>query len=122
MAVSIALEHRLDLDVAVRVYQEARCAMGLGRKSHCKEYMKHWLREFDEGNVDLPCEHHPGRTTLARGLSNVQVAEILSTLHPDDSRSLPFLSLEQASLLVFSSCYDMPLPIYSRAQHLTLSP
>lgn len=101
MAVAIALEHHRDLDVAVKVYQEARCAMGLRRKSRCKEYMEHWLRELDDGNVDLRCEHHPGRPTRARGLTTGQVAEMSSIPHPDDSCSLPLHSLQHVSLRPF---------------------
>lgn len=95
MAVAIALEHHRDLDVAVKAYQEVRRAMGMESKSHCREYMKRWLREYDDGNTDLRCVHHPGRPPIARGLSTVQVAEMLTTPHLDGSRPLPFYSIQQ---------------------------
>ena len=125
MAVAIALEHHRDLDVAVKVYQEVRRAMGMEPKSHCREYMKRWLREYDDGNTDLRCVHHPGRPTIARGLSTVQVAEMLTTPHLDGSRPLPFYSIQQVSLRVisFMPCHAATHLLSSLVPHsLTFTP
>ena len=123
MAVAIALQHHPDLDVSVRAYQEARRAMGLGRKSRCREYMEHWLCELDDGNVDLRCEHHHGRPTIARGLTTGQVAEMSSITHPDVSCSLALHSLQHVSLRPFLhavTCrYPLTLQLNTSLFHLS---
>jgi hypothetical protein len=115
MAVAIALEHHRDFDVAIPVFQKVMRVMGLTPKSHCREFMQHWLREFDDGNTDLRCVHHPGRPAIARGLSTVEVSHMLSTPRSDGTRLLPFYSVEEVCLRVIPLCHGMPLPTSPQA-------